>query len=74
MDASDIDVDNIYIPGVDVAIQEPKVIDIVDPAITPTDPSPIELDTVHRIAEVVELMPSIQHVEPKLCRLSIAST
>ena len=47
MDASDIDVDNIDIPGVDVDIKEPKVIDIIDPAIPPTDPDPIEPETVH---------------------------
>ena len=36
-----LDVDNIEIPGVDVDIQEPQVIDIVDPNISPTGPVPI---------------------------------
>ena len=35
------DVDNIKIPGVDVDIQEPQVIDIVDPDIPPNEPAPI---------------------------------
>ena len=47
MDASDIDVDNIDIPGVDVDIQEPQVIDIIDPNIPPTDPDPIEPARLH---------------------------
>ena len=33
--ASDIDVDNIDIPGVDVDIQEPQVIEIIDPDTPP---------------------------------------
>ena len=36
-----LDVDNIDIPGVDVDIQEPQVIDIVDPGTPPTDTAPI---------------------------------
>ena len=41
MDASDIDVDNIEIPRVGVDIQEPQVIEIIDPDISPTNPDPI---------------------------------
>ena len=41
VDESDIDVKNIEIPGVDVDIQEPQVIEIIDPKIPPTDPAPI---------------------------------
>ena len=51
-----------------MAIQEPQVIDIVDTKITPTEPSPLEPDPVHRIAEALEQMPSIQHVDLKLRR------
>ena len=47
VDASDIDVDNIEIPRVDVAIQETQVIEIFDPNITPTYPAPIEPAPVH---------------------------
>ena len=47
MDASDIEVDNIKIPGVDVDIQEQQVIEIIDTDIPPTDPAPIEPATVH---------------------------
>ena len=47
VDASDIDVDNIEISGVGVDIQEPKVIDIVDPYIPHTDLAPIEPAPVH---------------------------
>ena len=47
VDASDIDVVNAEIPGVDVDIQEPQAIDIIDTGIPPTDPYPIEPATVH---------------------------
>ena len=74
VDASDIDVENIKIPGVDVDIQEPQVIDIIDPKITPTKPDPIEPATVHQADAAVEPMPSIQQVEPKLRRSSRVRT
>ena len=48
MDASDIDVDNIEIPGVDVDIPEPQVIDIIDTNIPPTNPDLIEPATLHQ--------------------------
>ena len=70
MDESDIDVDNIKIPGVDVDIQYPQVIEILDPNIPPTDPAPIEPATVHQADAAVEPMPAIQQVEPKLRRYS----
>ena len=41
VDASDIDVENIEIPGVDVDIQEPQVIEMIDPEIPPNNPDPI---------------------------------
>ena len=53
MDASDIDVENIDIPGVNVDIQEPQVIEIIDTKIPPTDPDPIESATVHQADAVV---------------------
>ena len=68
MDASDIEVDNIKIPGVDVDIQEQQVIEIIDTDIPPTDPAPIKPATVHQADAVVELMPAIQQVEPNLRR------
>ena len=64
VDASGIDVDNIEIPGVDVDIKEPQVIDIIDPDIQPTDPDPIEPETVHQTYAAVELMPVIHQVDP----------
>ena len=66
--ASDIDIDNIEIPGVDVDIQEPQVIDMIDPYIPPTDPDPIEPATVHQADTSVELMPDIQQVKSELRR------
>ena len=48
VDVSEIDVKNIEIPGVDVEIQEPQVIEIIDPNIPPTDSDPIEPATVHQ--------------------------
>ena len=59
MDASDIDVENIEIPGADVDIQETQVIEIIDPGIPPTDPDPIEPETVHQEDVAVEPMPAI---------------
>ena len=50
---SDIYIDNIDIPGVDVDIQEPQVIKIIDPDIPPTDPSPIEPSVVNQVAASV---------------------
>ena len=41
VDASDIEVDNIDIPGVDVDIQDPQVIEIIDTKIPPTDTAPM---------------------------------
>ena len=60
------DVDNIEIPGVDVKIQEPHVIEIVDPNIPPTNPAPIEPERVHQADASPETMPDIQQVEPEL--------
>ena len=57
-------------PGVDVDIQEPQVIEIIDPDIPPTGPDPIEPGTVHQTDVIVEPMPAIQQVEPKLRRSS----
>ena len=42
------DVDNIDIPGVDVVIQEPQFINIVNPNIPPTDQESIEPSPVHQ--------------------------
>ena len=64
VDASDIDVENIEIPGVDVDIQEPQVIEIIYPKIPPTDPDPIEPARVHQSDASVEPMPAIQQVDP----------
>ena len=74
VDASDIDVKNIEIPGVDVDIQEPQVIEIIDPKIPPTDPDNIEPETVHQADAAVDPMPDIQQVDPKLCRSSRVRT
>ena len=74
VDASAIDVDNIEIPGVDVNIQEPQVIEIIDPCIPPTDPDPIKPATVHQADTAVESMPAIHQVDPKLRRSSRART
>ena len=74
MDASDIDVANIEIPGVDVDIQEPQVIEIIDPDITPTDPDSIEPATVHQADAALEPMRAIQQVDPKLRRSSRVRT
>ena len=74
MYASDIDVDNIDIPVVDVDIQEPQVIEIIDPEIPPTKPDPIEPATVHQADAAVDPMPAIQQVEPKLRRSSRVRT
>ena len=56
VDSSDTDVDNIDTPGVDVDIQEPQVIDIIDPNIPPTDPYPIEPEKLHQSDASVEPM------------------
>ena len=64
--ASDIVVDNIEIPGVYVAIQEPQGVEIFDTDITPTDPAPIEPDPVQQVSAEVEPMLGIQQVDPKL--------
>ena len=68
------DVDNIEIPGVDVDIQEPQVIEIVDTDIPPTDPASIYLAPVHQEDAAVEPIPAIQQVEPKLRRSSRVRT
>ena len=60
VDASAIAVENIKTPGVDAEIQDPQVIEIVDPDIPSTDPSPIEPAPVHQVAAAVEPMPYIQ--------------
>ena len=64
VDASDIDVDNIDILGVDADIQEPQVIEIIDPNIPLTDPDPVEPSTVHQAYAKVEPMTAIQHGDP----------
>ena len=74
VDASDIDINNIKIPGVDVDIQEPQVIEIVDPEIPPTEPTSIEPAPVHQVATKVYLIPYIQQVDPELCRSSRVTT
>ena len=74
VDSSDTDVDNIDIPGVDVDIKEPKVIEIIDPDIPPTNPEPIGPATVHQADAAVEPMPTIHQVEPKLLRSSRVKT
>ena len=74
MDASDIDVDNIKIPGVDVDIQEPQVIEIIDPAISPTKPDIIEPATVHHADATLKPMLAIQQVYPQLRRSSRSRT
>ena len=68
VDASDIDVDNIEIPGVDFDIQEPQVIDIIDTNIPPTDPDPIQPATVHQADAAVEPMTAIHQAELKIRR------
>ena len=73
-DVSDIDLENIEIPGVDVDIQEPQVIDIIDPNIPPTDPDLIEPSTLHQADAAVEPIPAIQQVDPKLLRSSRVRT
>ena len=60
VDASDIGVDNIEIPGVDLDIKYPQVIEIIDPGIPPNNPAPIEPATVHQAYASVEPMPAIQ--------------
>ena len=55
-------------------IQEPQVIEIVDPDIPPTDPDPIEPARVHQADASVEPMPAIQQVEPELRRSSRVKT
>ena len=72
--ASDIDVDNIEIPGVDVDIQEPQVIDMIDPYIPPTNPDSIEPATMHQDDAVVKPIPYIHQVDPKLRRSSRVRT
>ena len=74
VDASDIGVDNIDIPGVDVDIQDPQVIEIIDPNIPPTDPAHIESETVHQADSAVDPMPFIQQMEPGLHRYSRVRT
>ena len=58
----------------DVDIQEPQVIEIVDPNITPTDPAPIEPAPVYQVDAALEPMPAIQQVEPELRRSSRVRT
>ena len=74
LDALDIDVYNIYIPRVDVDIQEPQVIEIVDPDIPPTEPSSIEQVPAHQVAAALETVPVIQQVDPELHRSSRVRT
>ena len=74
MDASDIDIDNINILGVDVDIQEPQVIEIINPGIPPTKPAPIEPAPLHQVAAAVEPMPAIHQVDPELRRPSRVRT
>ena len=64
------DVENTDIPGVDVDIQEPQVIEFVDPNIPPTDPAPIKPAPVHQVAAAVEPMPAIKQVKPEIRRSS----
>ena len=68
VDASDIDVDNIDTPVVDVDIQEPQVIEIIDPDIPLTDPDTIEPATLHQADAAVEPMLAIHQVENKHVR------
>ena len=74
VDASEIYVDNIEIPVVDVDIQDPQVIKIIDSDIPPTNPEPIEPATVQQAYAAVELMPAIQQLEPELRRYSRVRT
>ena len=69
-----LDVYNIEIPGVDVDIQEPQFIDIVDIDIPPTNPESIEVSQVHQVAVEVEPVPAIQHVETNIRRSSRVRT
>ena len=62
------------IPGVDVDIQEPQVIEIIDPNIPPTNPDPIETATVHQTDASVEPISSIQLVDTELRRSSRVRT
>ena len=55
-------------------IQEPQVIEIIDPDIPPTNPDHIEPTTVHQADAAVEPMPDIQQVDPKLRRFSRVRT
>ena len=55
-------------------MQEPQVIEIIDPNIPLTNPAPIEPATVHQADAAVEPMPAIQQVEPKLRRYSRVRT
>ena len=55
-------------------IQEPHVIEIIDPNIPPTKPDPIEPATAHQADAAVEPVPAIQQVEPELRRSSRVST
>ena len=55
-------------------IQEPQVIEIIDPDIPLTDPDPIEPETLHQADASVELMPAIQQVEPDIRRSSRVRT
>ena len=74
MDVSDIDVDNINIPGVDLDIQEPQVIEIIDHNIPPSEPDPIEPATLHQEYATVEPMPAINKVDTELRRSSRVRT
>ena len=74
MDASDIDIENIDIPGVNVDIQEPQVIEVIDLVIPPTDPDPIEPATVHQAYAAVEPMPTIHQVGPEIRKSSRVRT
>ena len=71
MDASYIDIENIEIPGLDVDIQEPQVIEVIDPNIPPTDPDPIEPARVHQADASEEPMPAIHQVQPAVRNVEI---
>ena len=55
-------------------IQEPQVIEILDPEIPPNDPDPIKPATLHQADAAVDPMLAIHQVEPELRRPSRVST
>ena len=55
-------------------IQEPQVIEIIDPNIPPTDSDPIEPATVYQEDVALEPMTAIQQLKPKLRRSSRVRT